>query len=154
VQLWCCTGTVRQGTLRMHLQTKEQHTIVMIHSQSVPNTKSHPFTSTLLVGFTPPTSFRTPLATWMSSNHTQLDPLDLSLSHPNPRSKPQSEQPSMASETEWPSKIMWSSHDNHATTLHLCHLIGRPASQQTWDLRVPTPLFFRSISILLHANAA
>src|SRR5882724_6982008 len=33
---------------------------------------------------------------------------------------------------------MWSSHDNHATTHHPCHLIGWPPSWQPWDLRVPT----------------
>ena len=34
-----------------------------------------------------------------------------------------------------PSEITWSSCDDHTT---MCHLIGRPSSQQTWDLRVPT----------------
>src|SRR5882724_7617292 len=39
---------------------------------------------------------------------------------------------------EWPSKIMWASHDEHATTCHPCHLVGRPPSWRPWDLRVPT----------------
>ena len=34
--------------------------------------------------------------------------------------------------------VTWPSHDNHATTCHQHHLVGRPPSQQTWDLRVPT----------------
>src|SRR5882724_12042877 len=34
-----------------------------------------------------------------------------------------------------PDHTPWSSCDDHTT---MCHLIGRPSSQQTWDLRVPT----------------
>src|SRR5882724_5445039 len=40
------------------------------------------------------------------------------------------------------SKITWSSHDDHATTCHLCHLVRRPSCWQTWDLRVPTLFSF------------
>src|SRR5882724_11380057 len=43
-----------------------------------------------------------------------------------------------ASGMQTPSGITWPSCDDHATTCHLCHLIGRPPSWQTWDLRVPT----------------
>src|SRR5882724_3453989 len=32
-------------------------------------------------------------------------------------------------------EIMWASCDDHVT---MCHLVGRPLSQQPWDLRVPT----------------
>src|SRR5882724_6034924 len=53
-----------------------------------------------------------------------------------------------------PSEITWPSHDNCATTCHPCHLIGRPPSWLTWDLRVPTLFFFQSISTLLYANAS
>src|SRR5882724_9909328 len=122
------------------------------HLGSVPDAKSHLTTSIPLVGFTPLTLFMTPLATWISSDHTRLDPLDLSLSHSNPWPKPQSEQASPASETEWPSKITWSSHDDHATTHHPCHLIGRPSSQWTWDLRAPALFSFHlflSYSVLM-----
>jgi len=45
-----------------------------------------------------------------------------------------------------PSKIMWSSCDDHATMCYWCHLIGRPLSQWTWDLGV-NPLIFHSIFI-------
>src|SRR5882724_9218604 len=41
-----------------------------------------------------------------------------------------------------PSEIMWPSCDNHATMHHLGHLIGRPPSWWTWDLRVPTLFIF------------
>src|SRR5882724_5461913 len=34
--------------------------------------------------------------------------------------------------------ITWPSRDDHATTRHLRHLIGRSPSQWTWALRVPT----------------
>src|SRR5882724_11543481 len=33
-----------------------------------------------------------------------------------------------------------------------CHLISRPLSWWTWDLRVPALFIFQSISILLHDN--
>ena len=39
---------------------------------------------------------------------------------------------------EWhwpPSKIMWSSRDDRATMCHPRHLISRPSSWRTWDLR-------------------
>src|SRR5882724_9955313 len=49
---------------------------------------------------------------------------------------------------------MWTSHDDHTTSHHLHHLISRPLSQWTWDLRVPTLFIFQSISILLHANTS
>ena len=48
---------------------------------------------------------------------------------------------------------MWSLCDNHATTCHSHHLVSRPPSWQTWDLRVPT-LFSPNLFILLHANAS
>src|SRR5882724_7628005 len=53
-----------------------------------------------------------------------------------------------------PSGITWPSHDNHATTCHPCHLIGRPLSWWPWDLGVPTLFSLKSISILLHANTS
>jgi len=43
---------------------------------------------------------------------------------------------------QWPSKITWPSHDNHATMHHPCHLVSRPLSWWTWDLRVPTLFIF------------
>src|SRR5882672_10489456 len=60
--------------------------------------------------------------------------------------------PSIFSSSSNPSRIMipmsqgllmldpvtWSSCDNHATTCHKGHLIGRPPRRQTWALRVPT----------------
>src|SRR5882724_11292049 len=45
-----------------------------------------------------------------------------------------------------PSKIMWPSPDDHTTMCHPCHLIGRPPSQCTWDLRVPTLFLFNLFS--------
>ena len=53
-------------------------------------------------------------------------------SHPKPPPEHHLEQTSLASEMEWPSKIMWSSCDNCATTCHLCHLVSRPSSWRTW----------------------
>src|SRR5882724_5288542 len=53
-----------------------------------------------------------------------------------------------------PSKIMWSSCDNHATT---CHLISRPSSWKTWDLRVPTLFLsnlFSSYGMLMLLNCS
>src|SRR5882724_6342712 len=43
---------------------------------------------------------------------------------------------------DWPSRIMWSSRDDHTTTHHPCHLISRPSSWRTWDLRAPTLFSF------------
>src|SRR5882724_11635582 len=40
------------------------------------------------------------------------------------------------------SEVTWPSHDDHATMCHPCHLISRPVSQWTWDLRVPTLFIF------------
>src|SRR5882672_11377169 len=34
--------------------------------------------------------------------------------------------------------VMWSSHDNRATTRHGGRLVGRPTHWRTWALRVPT----------------
>src|SRR5882724_5011821 len=51
-----------------------------------------------------------------------------------------------------PSEIMWSTCDNHAT-MH--HLISRPSSQWTWDLRVPTLFLsnlFSSYGMLMLLN--
>ena len=45
-----------------------------------------------------------------------------------------------------PSKIMWSSCDDHATMCHLCHLVCQSLSWWTWDLRVPTLLIFNLFS--------
>src|SRR5882724_5904330 len=39
-------------------------------------------------------------------------------------------------------KIMWASHDNHATMHQPRCLIGRPPSRPSWDLRVPTLFLF------------
>ena len=52
------------------------------------------------------------------------------------------------------SEVTWPSHDDHTTMCHPCCPIGRPLSQWTWDLRVPTLFIFQSISILLCANAS
>src|SRR5882724_8978832 len=48
----------------------------------------------------------------------------------------------LASGMQTPSEIMWTSHDNHATTHHPHHLISRSLSQWTWDLSVPTLFIF------------
>ena len=80
------------------------------------------------------------------------DPSDGTLSHPNLWPKPQLELPATSSETYQPSKIMWSSHDNHTIMHHPCHLVGQPLSQWTWALRVPTLLLcnlFLSYCILM-----
>src|SRR5882724_7842276 len=44
----------------------------------------------------------------------------------------------LGSGTQTLPEIMWPSCDNHATMCHPGHLVGRPPSQWTWDLRVPT----------------
>src|SRR5882724_4698721 len=46
--------------------------------------------------------------------------------------------PPLPSGVWMPSKVMWPSHDDCTTTCHPGHLVGRPPSWQTWDLRVPT----------------
>src|SRR5882724_2031985 len=78
-------------------------------------------------------------------------------SHPKPPPEHHLEQTSLASETEWPSKITWSSHDNRATMCHLCHLVGRPSSRQTWDLSSPTlfsPNLFLSYGVLMLSDCS
>src|SRR5882724_9859938 len=44
-----------------------------------------------------------------------------------------------------PPKITWSSHDD---CIIMRHLVGKPLSWQTWDLRVPTLFSCKYISIL------
>src|SRR5882724_4573985 len=79
-----------------------------------------------------------PQAVRIRSDHTQPGPMGLILSHPKVQPKPWSEQIPMSLRMCKPSKITWTARDDHATTCHPGHLIGRPPSQQTWDLRVPT----------------
>src|SRR5882724_7535459 len=64
--------------------------------------------------------------------------MGLSQLHPMLWPNPQSECTPMALGTWLQSKITWSSCDNHPTMCHPCHLVSRPSSWQTWDLRVPT----------------
>jgi len=45
----------------------------------------------------------------------------------------------LASGMQTPSEITWTSYDNHATTCHLCHLIGRPGTEG------PNPLFLPNL---------
>jgi len=78
----------------------------------------------------------------INSNYTQL-----CLGTPSPlvhRKRPEhsSECTPSALGMQIPSEIMWPSCDNHATMHHLGHLIGRPPSWWTWDLRVPTLFIF------------
>src|SRR5882724_4078539 len=89
----------------------------------------------------------------IGSDHTQPGPMGLSQSHPKSQPEPWLECTPMASGMWTPSEVMWPSCDDHATMCHPGHLVSRPSSQKTWDLRVPT-LSFQSISILLHTNAS
>ena len=122
-------------------------------SWSVPRAKSHcSHLHSTFHRFTPSSSPRSPLATSIGSDHTQL-----CLGTPSPlvhRQRPEhsSECTPLALGMQIPSEITWTSHDNHATTCHPGHLVGRPPSQWMWDLRVPT-LFLSNLSycmLILH----
>jgi len=86
------------------------------------------------------------------SDHTWLDPLDLTPSHSKPWPRPQSEQlPQPQGCSSLPTSCghhvtIMPSCITH-TTLSVGHLAGGPGPEG------PNPLFFQSISILLHANA-
>jgi len=56
--------------------------------------------------------------------------------------EPWSECTPMAQGIWAPSKVTWPSHDDYTTMCHPGHLISRPPSQQSWDLRVPTLIPF------------
>src|SRR5882724_3951154 len=64
-------------------------------------------------------------------DHTQLNHLNLIPSHPKSPSEHQSAQPHIPSGMQQLSTITWSSRDNHATTCHPHHLVGRPLSRWT-----------------------
>ena len=106
------------------------------------------------LGLTPFFPYPALQVTLISPDHTQLClRVPFSLVHS------QEPEPSLgctpsASGMPRPSKITWSSCDNHATTHNSCHIVSRPLSQWTWDLRGPTLFIFQSISILLHAYTA
>ena len=115
-------------------------------SRSVPNAKSH------LVAhvYTPSASPHQPplrtsptcLVSWISPDHTRLNPLDLIPSHPKSPSEPQSVQPHILSGMQQLSTITWSSRDDRTTMRQPRRLIGRPTSRQSWDLGVPTLFLF------------
>jgi len=79
-------------------------------------------------------------------NHTQPGPMSLSPSHPKSQPEPWSECNPMALGMWMPSKVTWPSCDDCAITCHPGHIVGRPPSQWTWDLRVPTLFLFHLFS--------
>jgi len=104
------------------------------------------------VGFTPPTLFLGPTGYMDQFWPHPTGSLGLSLSHSNPWPKAQSEQASLASEMEWPSKIMWSScddvqpHVTHATS-SAGHLAGGPGTEGPTLLSFNLFLYY---SVLMH----
>src|SRR5882724_9818757 len=62
--------------------------------------------------------------------------MGLSQSHPKSWPKPWSECTPTALGMWIPPEITWPARDNHATTCHSCHLVGRPPSRRTWDMRL------------------
>src|SRR5882724_3594649 len=56
--------------------------------------------------------------------------------------EPWSEHTPMASGMWTPSEVTWPSCDNCTTMHHPSHVVSRPPSQWTWDLRVPTLFLF------------
>jgi len=93
-------------------------------------------------------------AALINPDHTQLYPMGLFLLVHGKEPEPSSEHTPSASGMQQASNITWTSCDDCATMHYPCHLISRPLSQWTWDLRVPTLFIFQSISILLHADAS
>jgi len=91
-----------------------------------------------LFWFTPSSSLRTPHAMLIGPDHTWPGPMGLSPSHPNSWPEPWSECNPTALGMWTPSEVMCPSHDDCATMHHPGHLISRPPSWWTWDLRVPT----------------
>ena len=89
-----------------------------------------------LGNYIPSSSPRTP--TWIGSDHTRPVPMGLSQSLPKSWPEPWSECTPTALGTWIPPEITWPACDNHTTMRHSCHLISRPPSRRTWDLRVPT----------------
>src|SRR5882724_682217 len=117
-----------------HLLTT-QHSLL---SRSVPRAKSHSHPHLVSSGFTPLSPPRAPQPTLISPDHTRPGPRGLSQPHLKSQPKPWSERTPTALGTWIPPEIMWPAHDNHTTMCHSCHLVSRPPSQRTWDLRVPT----------------
>src|SRR5882724_8617239 len=91
---------------------------------------------------TPLSSPRTPQPLLIRSDDTQPDPLVLLPSHLMLQPELWSDSSPSASGMQIPSGITWMAHENCTTTCHPCHLISRPLSQFTWDLRVPTLFSF------------
>src|SRR5882724_11193818 len=107
-------------------------------SRSVPRAKSHSHPHLSSSGFTPSSPPRDPQPTLISPDHTRPGPRGLYQSHPKSQPKPWSECTPTALGMWIPPEIMWLARDDRATMCHSCHLVSRPPSQQTWDLRVPT----------------
>src|SRR5882724_6727110 len=91
---------------------------------------------------TPFLSYHAPQVTPINPDYAQPGPMHLFQSHLKSWPEPQLEHTPTASGMWSPSKVMWPSHDNHATMCHPHHFIGRPLSWWTWDLRVPTLFLF------------
>src|SRR5882724_11388023 len=90
-----------------------------------------------------PSSFpRTPQPLLIGSNHAQPDPLVLLPFHSMLWPELWSDSNPSASGMETPAGITWMGRDDCATMRHLRHLVSRPLSQWTWDLRVPTLFSF------------
>src|SRR5882724_10810158 len=116
-------------------------------SVTIRSQHSVPFSRPCLdpISVTSPTPLRTSPTCSVSRvgpDRTRLNHLNLIPSHPKSLSEPQLAQPHIPSGMQQLSTITWSSCDNCATTRHPCRLVGRPTSQQSWDLRVPTLFLF------------
>src|SRR5882724_12998696 len=116
-------------------------------SVTIRSQHSVPFSRPCLdpVSVTSPTPLRTSPTCSVSRigpDHTRLNPLDLIPSHPKSPSEPQLAQLHIPSGMQQLSTITWSSHDDRATTHHPRCLVGKPTSQQSWDLGVPTLFLF------------
>src|SRR5882724_10522332 len=98
------------------------------------------------LGLTPFSSYHALQVTPINPNYAQLYLRVLSPSVHGQGPEHLLECTPSASGMQRPSKIMWPSHDHHATTHHLHHLSSRPPSQQMWDLRVPTLFLFNLFS--------
>src|SRR5882724_1084678 len=128
-------------------------------SVTIRSQHSVPFSRPCLdpISITSPTPLRpspTCSVSRIGPDHTRLNPLDLIPLHPKSPSEPQLVQPHIPSGMQQLSTITWSSCDDHATTCHPHHLVGRPPSQQFWDLGVPTlflfNLFLSYCMLILH----
>src|SRR5882724_3924119 len=107
-------------------------------SRSIPRAKSHSHPHLISSGFTPSSPPRAPQPTLIGSDHTRPGPRGLSQSHLKSQPKPWLEHTPTALGMWIPPEITWPARDDHATTHHSCHLIGRPPNQQAWDLKVST----------------